>query len=473
MQLTIKHRACALLLLVATLLGVFLFLPLQVSANSIRDSSDVLADLKQDPSFNTDEYPVINGDTAINFIHLVESEQGEVLIYVYQPHQDYAKYRASSINISATADGSLDIKNYYLDLVDYDGVFQKYVVRDLPALAKGECVYEVVSIFRMFDAAVDKGLSDDNDNTIQEVVYPVGKKFEFRNTPNGLTTNVSDLEYIKVTDKYVGFMRYPAGLDVGSVNEVDVHYVAFSTQYAMDELLEADVFYIQQSYMRTGVLQHEGYGDKEKQYSYLKSDVDMEFTGSGWNSQKYSWNTIENSSAFLESCSDKTLYSQGVFNTTYAVSTVNEDAKKEIAKCDWVLRFAVTDYTTYVFTSQSLEWLHTEATIVGEVTILRLAFETDGQYYNLPVIDNKQSGSLTPSNKIEYQVQASEWWQKIMMLLCIVLLVVLLIAFAGPVGVVLKILASGFTFLFKLFLWVILLPFKLLGALFKRGRRKR
>ena len=97
-----KYRACALLLLVTTLLGVLVCLPLQASASSLRDSSDVLADLKQDPSFNTDDYPVVNGDTAINFIHLAESEQGEVLIYVYQPHETYAKYRASSINISAT-----------------------------------------------------------------------------------------------------------------------------------------------------------------------------------------------------------------------------------------------------------------------------------------------------------------------------------------------------------------------------------
>ena len=471
MQLTIKHRACALLLLVATLLGVFLFLPLQVSANSIRDSSDVLADLKQDPSFNTDEYPVVNNDPSINFIHLVESEQGEVLIYVYQPHQDYAKYRASSINISATADGRLSIMNYYLDLVDYDGVFQKYVVRDLPALAKSERVYEVVSIFRMFDAAVDEGLSDDNDNTIQEVAYPVAKRFEFVNTSNGMTTNVSDVQYIQVTDKYVGFMRYPAGSALFTDVDVDVHYVAFSTDLRMDKLLEADVYYVQQYYEKTGVAGKEFFDVKQPCRVSLKAEKDLLYMGGYWFSKVYTWNSIETSAAFLDSSEGKTLYKKGIFDT-YAVSTVDEAAKEEILKNDWVLRFAWTEYKEQMKDGQ-VPYVNYYGYIVGEVSILRLAFETDGQYYNLPVIDNKQSGSLTPSNKIEYEVQASEWWQRIMMLLCIVLLVVLLIAFAGPVGVVLKILASGFTFLFKLFLWVILLPFKLLGALFKRGRRKR
>ena len=468
MQRTMNCRLCAVLLLVVTLLNVLLCIPLQASAGSIRDGSDVVADLKQDASFNTDEYPVVNNDTAINFLHLAESEQGEVLIYVYQPHQTYGKYQASSINISATADGSLNIKNYYLDLIDYDGVFQKYVVRGLSALTNSVREYEVVSIFRMFDATVDAALADDNDNSVNEVVYPVAKKYSFKNTPNGITFGVSDVQTIQVTNKYVGFMRYPAGSVFFTDVDIDVHYVAFSTNYKMDKLLEADVYYVQQSYSETGVAMNKEYGEKEVKYSYLTVDENLVYDRNAWWSTEYSWNTIETSEAFLESSSGKTLYKQGVFYNTYAVSTVDDAAKQEIANCEWVLRFAQTECVQKDMGVQ-VPYINTYATIVGEVSILRLAFETDGKYYNLPVIDNKQTGSLTPSNQIDYEVEVSEWWQKIMMLLCLILLCVVLSMLSGPIGFVLKIFGAGLLFLLKALLWFLTMPFKLIGRLFRGG----
>ena len=39
------------------------------------------------------------------------------------------------------------------------------------------------------------------------------------------------------------------------------------------------------------------------------------------------------------------------------------------------------------------------STLVGDVTILRLKFLTDGITYNLGVIDNKQAGGREPSNE--------------------------------------------------------------------------
>ena len=468
MQRTMKCRLCAVFLLVATLLGVFLCVPFQASASAIRDGSDVLADLKQDPSFHTDEFPVVQNDASLQVIHFAESEQGELLVYVYQPHQTPGKYQASSINISATADGSLDIKNYYLDLVDYDGVFQKYVVCGLSALTNSMREYEVVSIFRMYDAAVDSALSDDNGNSINEVVYPVAKKYTLKNTPNGTTFGVSDVQTIQITDEYVGFMRYPAGSVLFTDVDIDVHYVAFSTNYKMDKLLEADVYYVQQSYSETGVAMNKAYGEKEEKYSYLTVDKNLVYDRNAWWSKEYSWNTIETSAAFLESSAGKTLYKQNVFGSVYANSVIEDAAREEIGETEWVLRFAQTEYVQQDKGVQ-VPYINTYATIVGEVSILRLAFETDGKYYNLPVIDNKQSGSLTPSNKIEYEVQASEWWQKIMMLLCLILLCVIVVLFLGPITLVCKVFGAGFLFLLKAFLWFLTMPFKLIARLFRGG----
>lgn len=460
------ERKIYAIIFVIILVLTMVFTPLTAYATSIRDSSDVLADLKQDPNFHTDAYPVVSGDAAINFMHLAESEQGEVLIYVYQPHSEPAKYKASSINISATTDESLDIKNYYLDLVDYDGVFQKYVVRDLAALSGSKREYEVVSIYRMYDAAVDAKLDDDNGNSINEVVYPVAKKYTFTNTPEGLSTGVSDLQYITVTDKYVGFMRYPAGSVLFSDLSVDVHFVAFSTDYHMDQLLEADVYYVQQRYDVTGVASNKAFGSREEKYSYLNTKTDLVYDRGRWWSTEYSWNTIETPAEFLASTTEKTLYKKGVFDVwSYAV--VDDAAKAEIESQEWVLRFA---HTEYLQEDKGTSVPHTDyhGYTVGEVTILRLAFETNGQYYNLPVIDNKQTGSLTPSNEIEYEVQASEWWQKIMMLLGVILVVVVISVLSGPIRLLLNIIFTGTKFLISVVFWIVSLPFKLIGRLLFR-----
>lgn len=468
MQRTMKCRLCAIFLLVATLLGVFLCcLPLKVGAGAVRDASDVLADLKQDTSFNTDEFPVVQNSTSLEVIHFAESEQGELLVYVYQPHQTPGKYQASSINISATTDDSLDIKNYYLDMVDYDGVFQKYVVRGLSALTNSVREYEVVSIFRMFDKDVDEAPSEDNGNSINEVVYPVAKKYTLKNTPNGTTLGVVDMQYITITDKFVGFIRYEAGSVLFVDKDLDVHFVAFSASVAIDKLLEADVLYSQQSYVNHLGIRGESWGEIETgKRAYLTAGQNMTYEYGVWKSKEYSWNTIESSTDFVKSASLERLYRQGVFNDVYAKTKFDENALKEIENCQWVLRFAQTEYLAEF---NGLVVASCAGTIISEVSILRLAFETDGKYYNLPVVDNKQTGSRDPVGYDVYEVEAKEWWQKIMMLLCLILLCVVVSVLWGPITLVCKVLGAGFLFILKALLWVLTMPFKLIARLFHGG----
>ena len=63
--------------------------------------------------------------------------------------------------------------------------------------------------------------------------------------------------------------------------------------------------------------------------------------------------------------------------------------------------------------------------MVGNVTILRLKFETDGITYNLGVIDNKQTGSTEPSNSIDIKVEPNATGKGIIYLILFVLLLVL------------------------------------------------
>ena len=71
-------------------------------------------------------------------------------------------------------------------------------------------------------------------------------------------------------------------------------------------------------------------------------------------------------------------------------------------------------------------YYHAETTMVGNVTILRLKFKTDGITYNLGVIDNKQTGSAEPSNSTDIKVEPNATGKDIIYLILFVLLFVLL-----------------------------------------------
>jgi hypothetical protein len=64
---------------------------------------------------------------------------------------------------------------------------------------------------------------------------------------------------------------------------------------------------------------------------------------------------------------------------------------EDLEDMDWILRFEETDFTSTVGM-----YVTNTGTLVSEVTILRLKFQTDGVTYNLGVVDNKQTGSKDP-----------------------------------------------------------------------------
>jgi hypothetical protein len=473
--MTIRKRILTVLLCLALLciIGGELLLSLfsvKVSASGAGRGSDVLSDLKQDSSFYTDNYPVITGSAELRVIHVAESTEGDVLIYVYQPNETAGKYTATSINISATTDGSLNVKNYLLELVNYDGVFQKYVVRDLKVLPGTQRKYEIVSIFRRFDKNIDKELAESNDNSIDEVVYKVAKEYTFTDTPEGYETDVSDIQTIEVTDKYVGFIRYPDGYGFWNDKDyqVDSHFISFSTNYHMDELLEADVYFSLQSYSKTGSGGKETYGSVEKRIAYLDYRKNVEYNGNGWFSQEYNWHSIAKTDVFLQECAVGNLYSQGLlFNINHSIVLSDEEKANIANEKQWVLRFATTEYAERHHSSSQLTYTEKYSTIVSEVTVLRLKFETDGIVYNLPVIDNKQTGSGSPIGTSQYTYELTELGEKVLLILCLILLVILFLAFGGPITVVLKIIYDGVKLIFKILGFIISFPFKILGFFLK------
>ena len=427
--------------------------PLVARAESITYSG-VMDDLKKDTSFNPGNYPSKADDYSLQIIQLAESVNKELFVYVYQPSGKAKNFKASSINISTTINDSISYLNYKLELLNSSGVFYKYKVSGLTVKDESVRYYAISSIYRPFDESIDKQAS--GGNTITEVNYAVNKQYCFGEINGKPYVNCIDIETIVVTDKFVGFVRYPDGFKL-YVGACDSHFVAFNTNKPMDKLLEADVYYTTQEYSSSWaafVGENETFGDKADKYAYLKYTDKVEHTGGGLFAGTYKWDRIQTVDDFIKNEDREQIFSGAVIDVKIS-SKLTDAALNELKGKKWVLRFTETDYT--LWSGQGT--YGTFSTIVGDVTILRLKFETDGITYNLGVIDNKQSGSKDPSNETDIDISLNKRGKMILYLLMLILLIILL--------------APILPYVLQAIVWIISLPFKGISAAVKSAKRRR
>ena len=427
--------------------------PLVARAESITYSG-VMEDLKKDTSFNPGNYPTKADDYSLQIIQLAESSDKELFVYVYQPSGKVKDFKASSINISTTINDSISYLNYNLELLNSNGVFYKYKVSGLTVKDESVRYYAISSIYRPFDESIDNQAS--GGNTVTEVNYAVNKQYCFGEINGKPYVNCVDIETIVVTDKFVGFVRYPDGFKL-YVGACDSHFVAFNTNKSMDKLLEADVYYTTQEYSSSWaafVGENETFGDKADKYAYLKYTDKVEHTGGGWFAGTYKWDRIQTVDDFIKNEDREQIFSGAIIDVKVS-SKLTDAALNELKGKKWVLRFTETDYS--MWTGQGS--YGTFSTIVGDVTILRLKFETDGITYNLGVIDNKQSGSKDPSNETDIDISLNKRGKMILYLLMLILLIILL--------------APILPYVLQAIVWIISLPFKGISAAVKSTKRRR
>ena len=428
--------------------------PVIAHAQEGKAYSNVLDDLKKDSSFNPSNYPTKSDDYSLQIIQLAESIDKELFVYVYQPSGKSKNLKASSINISTMINDSISFMNYKLALLNSNGVFYKYKVENLAVKPDAVRYYAISSIYRPFDESIDKQAS--GGNTITEVNYDVSKQYSFGEINGKPYVNCVDIETIVVTDKFVGFVRYPDGFQL-YVGACDSHFVAFNTNKPMDKLLEADVYYTTQAYSSSWaafVGSSEEFGAKADKYAYLKYTDKVEHTGGGLFAGTYKWDRIQTVENFIATEDREQIFSGAIIDVKIS-SKLTDAALAELQGKKWVLRFAETDYS--MWSGQGA--YGTFSTIVGDVTILRLKFETDGITYNLGVIDNKQSGSTEPSNETEIDVSLNKRGKMFLYLLLLILLIVL----CAPI----------LPYILQGIVWIITLPFKGIAALNKSIKRRR
>lgn len=147
-----------------------------------------------------------------------------------------------------------------------------------------------------------------------------------------------------------------------------------------------------------------------------------------------------------------------------------------------ILHFDISDYyaskarfdnTDYWYTGEgSGEIADVNGYVATEIVyfnfdIISLTFlEENGNKVVIPVVANPINiiaGLTAPTDIID-----EPWWKFIVILLTIIIIILAVMFLSGPLSVVFNLILSGVKFILKILLWIIKLPFKLVGALRRR-----
>ena len=400
--------------------------------------STAIEDLQKDENFNAEAYPVKEKDYSLQVIQIAESVDNELFIYVYQPSGSILDLRATSINISTAINDSFYPKNYFLTYLNSDGVFYKYKVNDFEILSDNLRYYSITSIFRKFDESLGDEITD--GNTISEKSFEVGKLYTATTIDNVVTYTCKDTDTILIESKYVGFVRYSNGFTLYK-QACDSHYVAFSTEYNIDRLMEATVsfWYKNVRYRSNLTGDHKEY-ESDPIYD-TKKLTELETGGNlahGWFATKYEWKRIEKVSDFINN------------------EDLTAEAKEDLKDKQWILRFYESDYQLKNYSNGVSS---KEVQEVGDVTILSLKFEIDGEVYNLGVVDNKQTGDGVPDNIQESWAELKDWVKWVLGIIGTILLIVLIVACMPIITIILKAIAKVIVWICKGIWYVISAPF--------------
>lgn len=377
--------------------------------------SNVIVDLELDETFDVNNYPVNEEDNSLQVIQIAETTGKELLIYVYQPS---AKYTATSISFSTSIGENFNNKLYDLTLLNSAGTLYKYKVNDFEVKSDALRYYEMVSIYRKWDENVDQ--KPEGDNTIDEVAFSIAKLYTASTVEGQVSYTCSETEVITITGEILGFVRYSNGFK-WYASSCDSHYVAFSTDKQIDNLLQAKVGFISKEFSVTDSIfgDFTDYRDEKYQEVFLKSGEEANNPGGGLFAENHTWLRIEKVEDFIKN------------------EDLTSEAKNDLNGKQWILRFYESAYTK---SGGMAGTTFENGRTVSEVTILQLTFETEGTIYNLGVVDNKKTGTLDPDNE-------SSWLKDLLTtFLTIVLGAVLVITFFPYI---IKVIFSTFSYLAK------------------------
>ncbi len=376
--------------------------------------SNVLDDLRKDSEFRVDDFPAYDDDYRIYVINIAEGEKGNLYVYTYQPCQLSRPLSATHLNMSLT-DSVNDTEIYGLTKLNETGVFVKYRVQGVTVASnKSLRYYNISSIYREYINGIDD-IPSSNDNIINEKAFPVAKLYYVMTQQDGSVVYSLDATYvvqiINPVSSYLTIENSDSGYNSGlgpfannyrKWQYTDLHYVAFSTDWDIDRLISATVYY---SYCSGQLYDYDWtpwvdvkdgveYGDAYEttvDLNYTESfDITHKDTWSIFTLSKhtYSWDKIYSVDDFYSTVCANSDYDKNGLKTVY----------ETVSGREWVLMFAETERKEEKEDGAfGFIYYDTYFTKVDKVSVLRLEFETDGVVYNLGAVSDTVSNITYPS----------------------------------------------------------------------------
>ena len=452
LTITNKKRITAFFLVLLLVIEVMFSLsPLRVSAEGRIEHSDVLDDLKKDPEFNPEDYPADPNDYSLKVIQVAESDNGKLLVYVYNPSRETKNLEASYINMSRDPLTEKNPRNklYGLTLLDSNGVFDKYIVNSLSVLSDVNRYYNIAAIFRSFDSSLGDTNSESIDST-QYKGYPVGCIWGVYTKDGNVVYEARKVDVVDIDIFASGSTRYFNGFKF-YLSSCDSHYVAFDIgNYNVEHIFDADITFTVQTYAHTLIL------SSGEEHTVLKNSYTDTITltdkeegfndGGGLFGKKYSWLRISDVSTFISEIEADTN------------ETISKEEKENLLNAKFVFRYIETDYSKSIAVGSQV----TQYSVVSNFGILRLHFATPESTYNLGCVSdlvgsdsdpefNVDAGDNVQNTLEELYAKFKELRDQILKILALVFVAILLIFLVKPVINIVKFVVSILLYPFKWF----------------------
>ena len=458
--------------------------------------SSAIEDLRNDTSFNEEDYPVNKEDYSLQVINVAESKEQELFIYVYQPCSPNTKLKATTINMSLVDSslGSVSYDLYTLTLLNTSGVFAKYIVDDFVVSTNSVRYYNIASIHSKWYDEYFGDSSNGGSNTTEKG-HKVAKCFCLETQDNGsLSNSTYSIDVVTILDKWVSHIRFYGGSPWLPMKS-DSFFCAFSADRDLGELMNAKITYKYYTYYEkkqvmalpgddviiasvpdrtptnttrlmstTSPVQLLSVGDiidsKRTDYApetkILDAEHENKISLGGIFRSTYTWNDIVSCDSFKETYKDN----------------LSETAKEQLKTKDWILNFHNAEYKEW---SESIMttpvYSCTERDYVEEVTILELTYKIHERTYNVGVVDNKNNGTEEPAGVVK-----PDWWEELFgwvkTLIAIIGLILAIIVLYPILPVVFSILWSIIKIVIKIILWIVLLPIRCISWLIKKSKRE-
>ena len=379
--------------------GAFSFNPLAAQAEDSATETvmtSVSDDLQLDATFSAEAYPgktidqlKAAGEEYLQIIKIGESVDNKLYVYIYQPSDETKEIVASKMLIGQTA-GETAARVCPLKLVSTEGVFDKYLVEGIEVLPLSLRHYQITSIYRPFDSALDDAAQNGGKDTYISV--PAAQTWYVRTTEDGRREYAHTFdEVITVTDEYHGFLLFWPALD----HLQQSFFLAFTTDRKIETLRQVEITYEGKKV----VYIEKVFGDDEwrtvgtfgpKYLKITEEDKGSNNANRWWIQKNYEWDRIGTVDSFLSDDGHE-LDSSAVEALNRVKSTASDNDTSA-----FVLRYLEHDAYSQYDNKYGASVGYAETVEVTNVALLKMTFETEGVTYTMGVVDSMTTPDTDP-----------------------------------------------------------------------------